>query len=110
MKNFGSTIRELRESKGLLLRHVAAEMDIDTALLSKVERGERNLKKEQVVNIARIIGAIEKDLLILWLSEKIIDLVDTEAYAEEAIKASLQKIKKNTNLRTANNKSFGKNK
>ena len=93
MKNFGSTIRELRKSKGLLLRHVAAEIDIDTALLSKVERGERNLKKEQVVKIAKIFGASEKNLLILWLSEKIIDLVDTEAYAEEAVKASLQKIK-----------------
>lgn len=94
MKEFGTTIRELREQKGLLLRHVAAELDIDTALLSKVERGERSIKKEQVIRLAQIIGAQRKDLLILWLSAKIAGVVENEEYASEALNMTLERFKK----------------
>ncbi|WP_126973927.1 helix-turn-helix domain-containing protein [Gynurincola endophyticus] len=94
MKEFGATIRELREKKGLLLRQVAAELDIDTALLSKVERGERSIKKEQVIRIAEIIGAEEKELLVLWLSAKVNDLIKNEDYTQEALTISLKKLKK----------------
>lgn len=94
MKEFGTTIRELREQKGLLLRHVAAELDIDTALLSKVERGERSIKKEQVIRLAQIIGAQRKDLLILWLSAKIAGVVENEEYAPEALNMTLKRFKK----------------
>ncbi len=94
MREFGTTIRALREKKGLLLRQVAAELDIDTALLSKVERGERSIKKEQVMRIAVIIGAETKDLLVLWLSAKINDVLENEDYAEEALLVTLKKIKK----------------
>lgn len=94
MKEFGATIRELREKKGLLLRQAAAELDIDTALLSKVERGERSIKKEQVIRIAEIIGAEKKDLLVLWLSAKINDVIKNEDYAQKALTISLKKLKK----------------
>lgn len=46
MNYLGIKLRQLRESQGLLLRQVAAEMDIDTALLSKIERGDRRANKE----------------------------------------------------------------
>ena len=36
----GEILRESREKKGLLLRQVAALLEMDTAILSKVERGE----------------------------------------------------------------------
>lgn len=94
MKEFGDTIRELRKQKGLLLRQVAAQLDIDTALLSKVERGERSVRKEQVVHIARIIGADKKDLLVLWLAAKINDIIKDEDYAPEALSISLKKRKR----------------
>lgn len=94
MKTFGATLRQLRESKGLLLRHVAAELDIDTALLSKIERGDRSLKREQVIKIAKIVGMSDKKLLILWLSGKLTDLVKNEDYAEEALSMSLNRVKK----------------
>ncbi|WP_225860052.1 MULTISPECIES: helix-turn-helix domain-containing protein [Chitinophaga] len=94
MKEFGATIRELREKKGLLLRQVAAELDIDTALLSKVERGERFIKKDQVKRIAEIIGTEEKGLLVLWLSAKINSVIKNEDFPLEALKLSLKKSKK----------------
>jgi transcriptional regulator with XRE-family HTH domain len=48
LKSIGEIIRELREQKSLLLRQVAAEIEIDQALLSKIERNERMPTKEQV--------------------------------------------------------------
>ena len=52
MKNtklVGELLREKREEKGLLLRHVSAEFDIDTAILSKIERSERKATKDQTL-------------------------------------------------------------
>lgn len=90
---FCETIRQLRESKGLLLRQAAAELEIDTALLSKIERGDRNLKREQVVQVAALYGAPESELLILWLSEKVNDLLIDEPLALEVLNRSLKNLK-----------------
>ena len=48
--SIGEILRKRREEKGLLLRQVAALLDVDTAILSKIERGERKAKKEQMFN------------------------------------------------------------
>lgn len=50
----GDWIRELREQDKILLRHLAAQLDIDTAMLSKMERGDRFFNKEDIIKIARI--------------------------------------------------------
>ena len=42
----GQKIRETREKQNLLLRQVAAHIEVDTALMSKAERGERNLNRD----------------------------------------------------------------
>ena len=52
MDSFGDTIRKLRENKELPLRTVAAYLDIDQAILSKIERGQRKPTREQVVKLA----------------------------------------------------------
>lgn len=44
-------MRAKREAKGLLLRQVAAMLEMDTAILSKIERSQRNISKEQVLNL-----------------------------------------------------------
>jgi transcriptional regulator with XRE-family HTH domain len=71
MKTFGQIIREKREEKGWLLRHLAAELDIDQALLSKIERGERKATKEQVQKLATIFGMKKDELMLQYLSENI---------------------------------------
>ncbi len=48
MQNIGGLIRTLREKEGYPLRKVAAFLDIDQAVLSKIERGQRKLTKEKV--------------------------------------------------------------
>jgi transcriptional regulator with XRE-family HTH domain len=43
---FGTKIRSLREAQGLMQRHVAYHLDIDSPMLSNIERGERKARRE----------------------------------------------------------------
>ena len=77
-KSTGEILRENREKKGLLLRQVAAKLDIDTAILSKIERSERKATKEQIIKLAKILDLKEEDILVQYLSEKILyEIKDT---------------------------------
>jgi transcriptional regulator with XRE-family HTH domain len=94
VKTFGETLRNLREGKGLLLRQIAAALEVDTAFVSKVERNERMLRKEQVQKVAILLDVPENQLLTIWLAEKVSDLVDEEPFAADALNLSLKKLKK----------------
>jgi len=88
----GEQIRNLRTGKGLPLRKVAAELDLDQSILSKIERGERKASKEQIIRIAQIFGVDEKELLINFLSDKILyDLINEEV-APEVLRVAEMKI------------------
>lgn len=90
---FGIRVKELREAKGLLQRQVAALLEIDTPLYSKIERGERIAKKEVAVNLASILRVDEKELLTLWLADQVYDVVKDEKQAGDALKTVSQKLK-----------------
>ena len=62
MQTLGTTIRKLREEKELPLRTVAVFLGIDLAILSKIERGQRNPTREQVVKLADYFKVKENDL------------------------------------------------
>lgn len=85
MNRFGRRIRELREAERLLLRQVASNLETDTAHISKLERGERKAKKEQVLKLARILNADLDELLTFWLSDQIYELVKNEKNAIQAL-------------------------
>lgn len=93
MQTVGEQIRELREAEGLPLRKVAALLDIDQSILSKIERGERKASKEQIIKIATIFGVDQKELLINYLSDKILFNLVNEEFAADAIKVAEKKIK-----------------
>ncbi len=95
MNKFGDIIRTQREAKKLLLRHIAAEIDIDTAMLSKIERGERRAKREQVVLLANILKLDKNELLTLWLADRVYELIHDESTALEAMKVAENEIKNN---------------
>jgi len=91
---FGHKIREAREKQNLLLRQVAAHIEVDTALMSKAERGERNINREQVLKLAKLLKASEEEFISLWLCDKVIEVVGNDPLAEQGIKKALTKIKK----------------
>ncbi len=81
----GLHIRQLREEKGYLLRQMAAILDVDATILSKMERGERSFKREHIVKIAQECGCNEDDLLTMWLANKISSVIENEKCAIEAL-------------------------
>lgn len=93
MNAFGSTIRKLREDKVLPLRTVADYIGIDQAILSKIERGQRRLKKEQVIKLAQFFNVKETQLLIEWLSDSLVIAVQDEDLGLKALQLAEQKVK-----------------
>jgi transcriptional regulator with XRE-family HTH domain len=89
----GEKLRELRESKELPLRKVSALLDIDVAILSKMERGERKLTKDIVLKLAEIYGHNADELLVLFLSDKIMYEIQNEDLGEKALKVAEQRVK-----------------
>lgn len=75
---FGKKIRELRDETGVLQRQLAALLEIDTPMFSKIERGDRKAKREQVVKLAEYFHQDKKEMLTLWLADKFIDAVEDE--------------------------------
>ena len=92
MQTIGKLLRELRENEGYPLRKVAAYLDIDQAILSKIERGQRKLTKEQVMKLADFFNYDEKVMLVTFLSDRILYEIGDEDYAKEALKAAEEKI------------------
>jgi HTH-type transcriptional regulator, competence development regulator len=93
MRNLGETIRKLREESELPLRTVAAYLDIDQAILSKIERGQRNASREQVVKLAEFFKIEECDLIVSWLSDKLVYEVVGEELALKALQVAEEKVK-----------------
>ena len=93
MDSFGDSIRKLREDKELPLRTVAAYLDIDQAILSKIERGQRKPSREQVVKLAEYYKVKKNDLLIAWLSDKLVYEVEDEDIALKALQVAQEKVK-----------------
>lgn len=95
VSSFGHKIREIRENQNLLLRQVAAHLEVDTALMSKIERGERNASKQQVIEIAKFLKANEEELLTLWITDKIEAIIIEEPkIAYQALKIANRNLKK----------------
>ena len=92
MDSLGDTIRKLREDKELPLRTVAAFLDIDQAILSKIERGHRKPTREQVVKLAGYFKVKENDLLVAWLSDKVIYEVEDEEMALKALQVAEERV------------------
>ena len=92
MDSLGHTIRKLREEKELPLRIVAAFLDIDQAILSKVERGQRKPTREQVIKLAGYFKVKENDLLVAWLSDKLVYELEDEEVALRALRLAEEKV------------------
>lgn len=92
--NFGDKIKQLRESQNLLQRQLAANLEIDTPMFSKIERGERRAKREQVLLLAKLLNADTQELLTLWLAEQVYDLVKDEDVASNALKVAEEDLSK----------------
>lgn len=92
MKSLGEYIRFGRISKKLLLRQVAAELQIDPSLLSRIEAGVKRPTREQVIKLAAILGINKEELLVHYLSDRVVYELKDEKLALKAMKAAEKKI------------------
>jgi len=91
----GAKLRRLRKENELPLRKVAALVDIDVAILSKMERGERRLTKEIVQKLAKLYKHDTEELLVLFLSDKVLFEIGDEDLAIKALHVAEEQIKYN---------------
>lgn len=92
-KSFGEHLRNLREVSGFTLKFVSEQICIDTSLLAKIERNERQPTKQIIKQVAEFFNVDEKELLNNFLSDVIAyKILDGEAdlsilkVAEEKVK------------------------
>ena len=89
----GQKIKELRLENGVLQRQLASFLEIDPPMFSKIDRGDRRAKRTQVVQIANYFNVDEKELLPLWVADKVLDAVeDEEELKWDAIKVAQSSI------------------
>ena len=93
METVGQIIRAKRESLGLLLRQVASYLDIDQAILSKIERNERKPTRDNIIKLAEILNLDKEDLLVQFISEKIAYEIAYEDCASKVLEVAEQKVK-----------------
>jgi transcriptional regulator with XRE-family HTH domain len=91
--NFGERIKKLRENQGLFQRQLAASLEIDTPMYSKIERGERRAKREQVLKIAELLQTNINELLTVWLADQVYEIVKNEETAAGALKVAESTLK-----------------
>lgn len=88
----GEKLKQLRLDKALVQRQVAALLQVDTAYISKMEGNEKPLNRDHLKKLAKLYNIPEADLLPLWLAAKILQVIDKQPYAREALKIVLNKL------------------
>ncbi|MCK4879529.1 MAG: nucleotidyltransferase domain-containing protein [Bacteroidales bacterium] len=88
MFSLGDTIREARLEKELPLRVVAAYLEIDQSILSKIECGKRNARRDLVLKLAHYYELDPEYLIKLWLSDRILDELVGESHPEAVLRVA----------------------
>ena len=91
----GQRLKELREANGFVQREVAAKLEIDTAYVSKMEKGDKQISRNWIPVLSIMFNVSERELLTLWLADRIERQIVDEDLALEAIKMVMKKLKAN---------------
>lgn len=92
MNSFGEYLRKRREQLGLPPRKVAAELDIDTSILSKIERSERVATKEMLPTLAKILEVQEKEMEIEFIKAFILFDIGDLKFLKSGLEETLNSI------------------
>ena len=96
---FGEYLKSLREERQLLQREIASILQMDMALLSKIERGTRKARREQVTAFAEAYNIDPKELDKRWLVDQVMEILKDEEDPKGILKVAEEEIKyiKNSN-------------
>jgi len=96
---FGEKIRKLREAKGLVQRQVAAELQVDTAYVSKIESNDKPANRNHLIKLASLFNVEEEELISIWLADKVYGVLKDEDVALEAMKLVMGKLMTNQKIK-----------
>jgi len=93
MNSFGEYLRNRREEVGFPLRKVAAELDIDTSILSKIERNERSATKEIIPILAELLETSEQEMEIEFIKSNILTDLGSLKHLKKGLTKTLDSLK-----------------
>ncbi len=100
--DLGKYFRQLRNEKMETLHQVAKGTDIDSPMLSKIERGDRIPTLDQLKKLCTYFNVKEADMKVMHTAEKIIKEYGINETTYEAVRMVCEQmvpyIKKNNNL------------
>lgn len=92
MDLFGEYLREQRENLGLPLRKVAAELDIDTSILSKIERNEREATKDMLPIFCKVLERDLKEVEVRFIIHSILTQFTGLKYLKDGLNEALKSL------------------
>ncbi len=98
----GERLRRIREGGGLSLKEVANSIGIDTSLLGKIERSERQATRDQIKQLSTYYSIDEGHLLKELLSDQIVYKILGVDGDLEILKVAEQKIEYYKNINHGN--------
>ncbi len=97
MQTIGTTFKNIREERNLLLEDLTKKTGISKAVLSRIENGKRLPTREQVNQLCKYYKTEKNEIIVQWLSDKLVYEVKDEDFALEAMQVAEGKIKYGTN-------------
>lgn len=82
----GKRLRDLRKERGQPLRVIAAAIDVDSSLLSKIEHGERLPTEQQLEKLAQHFGISLEELTAQVIAERIVTTYASNTITLQALK------------------------
>lgn len=95
MKSCGQTIKNLRERHDWPQRKLAYELDVDVAVLSRIENENKFPKKRAfdiIKKAAELLGVEEESLKNCYLSDEIASILEYEENYETILRVCEEKV------------------
>ena len=89
---FSEHIRLLRKERNVPQRQLATAIGVDVPMYCRYEHGERHPKREQVVKLARLLGADRGELVAEWLAEHALSAIGHDPMSAHASELLLQRL------------------
>lgn len=78
----------------MLLRELAAKLNLDTAMLSKMERGVRPFRKEDLDIISEVLNEDMNTIYTKWLVDRALRAIENEKFQSKTLELALSRCKK----------------
>lgn len=94
----GNKLQALREEMKITQRYIAEALSVDVPMYSRMERGTRPIKKEQIKILADVLQTDETELLTLWLADQVNDVLKDDDTLVDKVMSIIQNPEKENDI------------